>query len=252
MMKALKEAGAADNTVVIFASDNGPTKNVHAVPYRGTKYVSFEGGHRVPCIVHWPARIQPGRVSGVPVHAMDLFPTVSGIIGAAMPPDRIYDGESLLPLFEGKPLARRADQPFYFYNGENLQAVRHGDWKLHLPRSREQLPFWDRNLEFTKLSGPVLYNLRDDPAERTDVAGAHPELVRTLLESAAGARTELGEYMRRGSGQRATGSVVPGAPVISHEKDWDQVKPAMREAIQQERARRHPGFKVKKHRRKKS
>ena len=67
MMKALKEAGIADNTVVFFTSDNGPTANRYAKPFRGTKYVTFEGGHRVPFILHWPTKIKQGRVLDVPI-----------------------------------------------------------------------------------------------------------------------------------------------------------------------------------------
>ena len=71
MMAALKESGIADNTIVIFTSDNGPTANQYARPYRGTKYVTFEGGHRVPFIFHWPARIKEASVSDVSINAMD-------------------------------------------------------------------------------------------------------------------------------------------------------------------------------------
>ena len=82
MMAALKEAGVAENTIVIFTSDNGPTANEYAKPYRGTKYVTFEGGHRVPFIFHWPARIKEPSVSDVSIHAMDIFPTLSAAIGS--------------------------------------------------------------------------------------------------------------------------------------------------------------------------
>ena len=251
MMKALKEAGIADNTVVIFTSDNGPTANEYAKPFRGTKYVTFEGGHRVPFILHWPAKIKQGRVLDVPINAMDVFPTLSEIIEVPMPQDRTYDGVSLMPLLVGKPLARQRAQPFFYYNCENLQAVRMSDWKLHLPRELKQLPFWDKNKAFVGIKHPVLYNLRTDREETTDVASANPEIVQEMLELAESMRRELGEYMQRGSGQRRTGSVVPGAPIISHEKDWGMVAPAMVETIADERQRRHPIRKPTRTRRKK-
>ena len=72
-MKALEEAGVADNTIVIFTSDNGPTTNEFAKPYRGTKYVTFEGGHRVPFVFHWPAKIKKGSVIDSNINAMDLL-----------------------------------------------------------------------------------------------------------------------------------------------------------------------------------
>lgn len=251
MMTALKETGIAGNTLVIFTSDNGPTKNEYAKPYRGTKYVTFEGGHRVPFILNWPAMIKQAGVSNVSINAMDLFPTLCEIIGADLPTDRVYDGESLLPLLKGGALKRSADEPFYYYNCENLQAVRLGDWKLHLPRSKEQLPFWDKNKAFINVKHPVLYNLGKDQSETTDVAGDNPDLVRQMLELAASARKDLGEFMQSGSEQRPTGSVFPDGPVISHEKDWGTVDAITAEAIARERQKRHPNQKQPKTRRKK-
>lgn len=248
MMQALREKGVADNTMVIFASDNGPTKTEYARPYRGTKYVTFEGGHRVPFIVHWPTLIKRSAVSDTPINAMDLFPTLSQIIHQSLPTDRMYDGESLVPLLHGQPLKRKVSQPFYYYNCENLQAVRLGDWKLHLPRTPAQLPFWDKNSAFKNLEEPVLYNLSSDPTEKTNVAVEHPDVVAHILAIAANARLELGEYMQRGTAQRATGSAVSDAPIVSHEKDWPNVKVEKRQAIHQERMKRHPNFSTKKRR----
>ncbi len=244
LMKALEKTGVADNTIVIFTSDNGPTKNLYARPYRGTKYVTFEGGHRVPFIIRWPARIKNARVLDVPVNAMDLFPTLSEIIVAPMPTDRTYDGVSLMPLLAGKPLTRNSDEPFYYYNCENLQAIRRGDWKLHLPRKKEQLPFWDKNKSFSNLAKPILYNLRVDQSETENVAAEHPEVVTKLQELAEETRTELGEFMQRGKGQRPTGSAIANAPIISHEKDWGTVNTTVNEAIAKERLKRHPRFKA--------
>ena len=241
MIKALEQTGVADNTLIIFASDNGATVKDHARPYRGTKFVSLEGGHRVPFILHWPERIKKSSVLNVPINAMDLFPTLSEIIGAPMPKDRVYDGVSLVPLFDGQPLARKSNEPFFYYNCENLQAVRLDDWKLHLPRKKEQLPFWDRNKAFWNLSQPVLYNLYDDAGEKTDVAMQHPELVQKMVKLAEEMRSELGEYLQRGKGQRPTGSAIPGAPIVSHEKDWEKlIDSALSEAILQEHLKRHP------------
>ncbi len=249
MMKALKEAGIADNTLVIFTSDNGPTKNRYAQPFRGTKYVTFEGGHRVPFIWHWPARITDGFVSDVSVNAMDLFPTLAQILGSELPSGRVYDGESLLPLLAGKPLERNPEAPFYYYNCENLQAVRQGDWKLHLPREQRQLPFWDKNKTFADVESPVLYNLRTDRAESTNVAAANPMVVGRLLELAVSARKELGEFMQRGDGQRSTGSLFPDLPVVSHEKDWGILSPTAVQAIEAERKARYPDWVKKQPRR---
>ena len=240
MMTALKVAGIADNTLVIFTSDNGPTANQYAKPYRGTKYVTFEGGHRVPFIVHWPTRIKEPSVSDVSINAMDVFPTLSAAIGITLPKERVYDGENLLPLFEGIPLKRPTAQPFYYYNCENLQAIRRGRWKIHLPRSQKQLPFWDKNKAFANLQNPVLYNLHTDKAESTDVAADNPEVLQEMMELAESVRQNLGEFMQRGRSQRPTGSLFPDGPVISHGKDWDTLDPEVTRAIAQEWQKRHP------------
>ncbi len=253
LMKALQESGQADNTLVIFTSDNGPTKNTYALPYRGTKYVTLEGGHRVPFILHWPAKIAEAQVLETPINAMDLFPTLSEIIGAAMPDDRKYDGESLLPLLAGESLTRSSDTPFYYYNCENLQAIRVGDWKLHLPREKEQLPFWEKNNAFVGMESPVLYDLKSDQGEKQDVAKAHPEIVFKIQALAGDARKELGEYLERGSGQRPTGTAIANAPIIANEKDWGTVDEAVARQIAEERQRRHPETaKPKKDKRKKA
>lgn len=145
---------------------------------------------------------------------------VTKIIEAPMPTDRTYNGESLMPLLAGGDLKREASEPLYFCNCENLQAIRSGEWKLHRPRSKEQLPFWQGKNGIADLKQPVLFHLGNDRGETTDVAAANPEVVEELLKLADEARSELGEFMQRGSGQRATGSLFPAYPVISHEKDW--------------------------------
>ena len=238
--RAIRQAAVAENTIIIFTSDNGPTKDEYAKPFRGTKYVTLEGGHRVPFIFHWPARIQHGSVSSTAIHAMDLFPTFSQIIGLPLPADREYDGVSLLPLFSGDRIERRNNEPFLYYNCENLQAILMGEWKIHLPRNHEQLPFWDKNKALAGLKQPILYNLSADVAETTDVAKDHPDVVKRMMESAKLGRRELGEFMRRGEAQRPTGSLFPRGPVISHEKDWGTVDPAIIDSIETERRSRHP------------
>ena len=250
MMTALKEAGIADNTVVIFTSDNGPTSNAYARPFRGTKYVTFEGGHRVPFIFHWPARVEPA-VSDAYVTAMDLFPTLAALTNAPLPEDRVYDGENILPIFEGSSLKREPSEPFYYYNCENLQAIQQGPWKLHLPRSKDQLPFWDKNKAFADLQEPILYNMVKDKAESTDVSADHPEVVTRIMDLAKSARQEFGEFMQRGKSQRPTGSLFPNVPVVSHEKDWGTVDPTTARAIAAERLKRHPNQPQRNRRRKK-
>ncbi|VGO13198.1 Arylsulfatase [Pontiella desulfatans] len=222
ILKALEANGILENTLVIFSSDNGPTNNKYAQPYSGTKYVSMEGGHRVPFILYWKGTVQP-VVSDVPVVAMDLFPTLSELIGAPMPTDRKYDGVTLVPLFSGGSIARSPDEPFYYYNCENLQCVRVGDWKLHLPRTQAQLPFWSMKKQ-KDIATPQLYNLKTDVAEQIDVAAQHPERVSEMMALAESARTKLGEVGQRGAEQRATGTLFPEVPIVgNHVLYWDKL-----------------------------
>jgi hypothetical protein len=127
-------------------------------------------------------------------------------------------------------------EPFYYYNCENLQAVRMGEWKLLLPRETGQLPFWDKG---KALATPELYHLHRDPGESQDVAGLNPEVVQMLRAAADEIRVELGEFGERGSGQRPTGSAIPGAPIVSHPRDWRQVPGAMRDHVAQVLTERH-------------
>lgn len=222
ILKALQTNGILENTMVIFSSDNGPVKQTYAQPYSGTKYVSLEGGQRVPFIVYWKGVVQPA-VSDVPVTAMDLFPTLSEVIKAPLPSDRVYDGVSLTPLFSGGSIARSRDQPFFYYNCENLQAVRVGDWKLHLERTKRQIPFWAQKKQ-KPIKTPRLYNLKTDVAEKNDVAAKNPERVSELLAIADATRLKLGEFKIRGSEQRPTGTLFPEVPILSNQsQDWDEL-----------------------------
>ena len=153
--------------------------------------------------------------------AMDLFPTLSELIKAPLPKDRVYDGVSLMPLFSGGSIDRSENQPFFYYKCENLQAVRVGDWKLHLPRTKQQIPFWAQKRQ-KPIKTPRLYNLKTDIAEKNDVAAKNPERVSELLAIAETARLRLGEFKSRGSEQRATGTLFPEVPILSNQsQDWD-------------------------------
>lgn len=223
MLKALEENGILENTLVIFTSDNGATSNKFCQPYAGTKYVSLEGGHRVPFILYWKGVITEPAVLDTPVNAMDLFPTLSELIEVPLPTDRVYDGVSLTPLFSGKQIARSKDEPFYYYNCENLQAVRVGDFKLHVPRTTEQIPWWGRRQQ-KPIETPRLYNLAAEPGEAVDVANQHPDKVKAMMALATETRKKLGEFGQRGSEQRPTGSLFPEVPILSNEaQDWSKL-----------------------------
>lgn len=225
IVNTLKEEGILSNTIIIFTSDNGPVEEAYSEPYRGTKFVSLEGGHKVPLLFSWPDRFQQKKESTAPVVTMDIFPTLSEIIGVEMPKDRKYDGQSIFTYLKGeKEVLERNNDPFYYYNSENLQAISLGQWKMHLPRTEKQMPWWDKNkTEFTDITKPVLYDLSTDIRESRNVAEQHPEIVKSLQRMASAGREELGEYMQRGSGQRPTGTILPNVPIISNPSDWKQL-----------------------------
>jgi len=165
----LEAKGLLDNTYIIFSSDNGAwsglgTQGGFNGPFRGEKGSTFEGGHRVPGFIRGP-NIQPGRIhQGVASH-MDFFNTILDLAGVPIPDDRIYDGESLVPiLVDGDSAEHRC---YFFYRDSSLHAVRCGSYKMHyITRCGFCLD------PPTKHDPPLLYNLDHDPSE---VWGIDPE-----------------------------------------------------------------------------
>lgn len=169
LMQTLDELRLADNTVVIFTSDNGPEGNGlkgrtrgSTGGLRGRKRDVYEGGIRVPGMIRWPGHIQAGAVSAQPVIGSDYFPTALALAGVAAPADRPLDGTSLLPLFEGKPLERKTPMYWRYHDarGGPKIAMRRGDWKILA------------DIELTKFE---MYNLLNDSKEATDLCNKEPE-----------------------------------------------------------------------------
>ena len=214
IMQALDAAGVADHTLVIFTSDNG------AIPrfgsnggMRGGKYSTLEGGHRVPAIFRLPGVIPPGQVADATMTSMDLLPIVASLAGVDLPADRIIDGRDTLPILRAES-SETPHEALYYYNGTNLQCVRVEDWKLHLPRTIEDQPFWSKNPKapgrgFVTLDAPRLFDLGRDLGEQHDVADEHPEVVAELLRRAEAARAELGDVRVTGSDERPIRLVDP-------------------------------------------
>jgi len=238
ILAALKATGIDDRTMVVFFSDNGPflSYGAHAgraEPLREGKLTAWDGGMRSPFIVRWPGRTPAGRVCPDPVVSMDLLPTIAGLIGAPLPSKPI-DGLDILPILEGRDGARSPHEAIYFYAGEELQAVRSGDWKLHFaheyltpagpPRSDgKPANFENMKPEGMDVSGirgiasrhgykveraaAALYDVRRYLGETQDVAAGHPDVVRRLRALAEQARADLGDALtgRRGAGTRPPG-----------------------------------------------
>lgn len=218
ILATLKDEGIDNQTLVMFASDNGPwisygNHGGTAGPLREAKGTTFEGGVRVPCLIRWPGHAPPGHVCREPAMTIDIFPTIAALVGTPLPAHKI-DGTDIRPLFTDRE-ARAPDRPLYFYWDRALQAVRWGRWKLHLPHAYRTLkeapgkdgqpgPYVEGRIEQS------LFDLADDAGERTDVAEAHPDVVRRILEFAEAARADLGDSAtnRTGAGLREPGRVM--------------------------------------------
>jgi len=200
VLDALERKGLAQDTLVIFTSDNGPWLNFgrHAGVtggFREGKGTTWEGGVRVPLIVRWPGKVKPGSVNRAVAANVDLLPTLVEACGAAAPIKPI-DGLSMVPLLRGE--AAQVREVFPYYYGDKLEAIRRGKWKLHLPhtyRSYDDMKPAENDGAPMKTQqkeiGFALFDLEADPGERTDVKDAHPEVVTQLKELAAKERASL-------------------------------------------------------------
>jgi arylsulfatase len=215
VLHALDRTGLSENTLVIFASDNGAEitfgeQGGSTGGLRGSKVTTWEGGHRVPCLMRWPGVIPAGRVNNRLAANIDLLPTLAAITGATLP-DRKIDGVNILPMLEGDTGATPRTDMWYYDGNNNLEAVRQGYWKLVFPHPYRVIvtpgtggmPGRAR-LDHATLA---LYDLRRDPAETTDVQEQHPEIVAALQALAARARADLGDDLTRvaGNGRREPG-----------------------------------------------
>ena len=162
-IEALKIAG---DTLVIFASDNGPEFRRPwrgtAGPWSGTYHTTMEGGLRAPFMIRWPGHIPPGRVSNEIVHVTDLYTTLGRLADAVVPADRPIDGVDQLDFFLGRQ-ERSKREGFVFYIKSELRAVKWREWKMHLVWEPEP------NTGPNHLESPYIFNLLQDPKEETDV-----------------------------------------------------------------------------------
>jgi arylsulfatase A-like enzyme len=220
ILKALKANGVDDQTLFIFTSDNGPWLSYgdhagSAGPLREGKGTSWEGGVRVPFLARWPGKIPAGRVSNVPAMTIDLLPTIAGLANAGAPA-RPVDGRDVWSIIRGDTNATSPHDAYYFYyNTNELQALRSGRWKLILPHSYRTLGDQPRAtggvpMKYrTARAGLELYDLETDVGEAHDVSARNPDVVSRLLMLVEKARADMGDALtkRVGVGTREPGRI---------------------------------------------
>ena len=215
ILTKLKETGLDDNTYVIFTSDNGPwwikgEHGGHAEPLRGAKTSAWEGGLRVPCIIRKPGKVPAGTTSDLVTATIDILPTIARITGADMPTDRVIDGLDISGIIHGESTS--LDRPYFYYQHQDLRAVRKGKWKLHLPHRPDSasLAYWEWPIHIAPedrvlFDTYVLYDMEHDKGETTDVAVENPEVVARLVKLLDWAKEDIGDLGRRGSNARPLG-----------------------------------------------
>ncbi len=201
VLDALKAEGLSSNTLVIFASDNGPEFRRPwrgtAGPWTGTYHTAMEGGLRAPLIIHWPGRIAP-LVTNEMAHVTDLFTTLAKFAGAPVPEDRAIDGLDLSRFLLGEADCSPREG-FLFYIKDQLRAIKWRNWKLHMIWETEP------NTGTVHLEVPYLFNVVQDPKEETDVNATQGWVRGPMRRMARAFEDSLVRYPR----------VPPGAP-----DDW--------------------------------
>lgn len=207
ILKALKEHGIDEQTLVIFTSDNGPWLNygMHAGSagvLREGKGTAWEGGQREPFIARYPGVIPANQEVSTPVMAIDLLPTIANITGASLP-EKVIDGKNISPILTGKSLESVQEAYFHYYKTNELHGVTYQKWKLYFPHAyrslngreggKNGLPVPYEQLQVDRIE---LYDLEQDPSESMNVAEQYPEVVQKIEALADDMRTKLGDALR--------------------------------------------------------
>jgi arylsulfatase A-like enzyme len=195
ILDTLDSLGVADDTIVVWASDNGPDSTYRfpagdpdpfggqwagfGGPWRGSLFTSLEGSNRTPCIVRWPGKVPAGQVSNELVHEVDLFTTLVLAGGGTVPSDRVVDGMDMRPFLLGAADESGRDTILCF-QGNRLQAIKWHQWKAHLFQQDDFMSTW------VPYNMPHLHNLEWDPREEHEVDFPHGWAVHPMA-AAAGA-----------------------------------------------------------------
>jgi arylsulfatase len=187
VLQKLDELGIANNTIVLYSTDNGPHMNTWPdagmTPFRGEKNSNWEGAYRVPAMVRWPGKIKPGSISNEIMSHMDWLPTLLAAVGVPDIKEKLMkghmagtkkfkvhlDGYNFLPYLTGKEQKGPREEFFYFSDDGDLQALRFDNWKIVFAQQKAlgTMLVWSTPLEKTRI--PWLYNLRMDPYERATI-----------------------------------------------------------------------------------
>ena len=217
---AVKAAGATENTLIIFTSDNGPERFMHArkteidhysaAQFRGCKRDNWDGGHRVPFLAQWPAQISANSESSQTVSLVDFFATAAAIVDADIPDTAAEDSFNLLPALLGTATDPIRETTIH-HSASGCFAIRKGDWKLLIHQGSGGNAYPD----FTDESPVQLYRITDDEGEDKNVHEDHPEIVKELA-------TDFLQIVESG---RST----PGGNQPNHANDnrWKQVNAAI-------------------------
>lgn len=207
LLRQIREDGLSENTLIIFTSDNGSRGDHGAsnAPLRGIKGTTWEGGQRVPCILYWPGRIPAGNVHSGIFSSLDFLPTFAELCGAKPDPAVKIDGLSFAEVLADPALPSPRDT-FFYYRMNNLEAVRRGEWKLHVSKREERVRH--------------LYNLRADIGERNDLIAQHPDIAAELNALLDECRRDLGDEATgvKGGGNRPVGRVENPEPLTAYDE----------------------------------
>lgn len=221
VLKALKDNGLEENTLVIFLSDNGPWLSYSghsgsAGPLKEGKGTSWDGGVKVPVIMKWKGHIPAGLVQQNPAMSIDILPTIARITGADLPMLPI-DGKSIFPMLTDANTTSQQDAYFIYYNRNELQAVVMGDWKLYFPHKYRSIA---PGQAFRNDGNPIdyymiemkemeLYHIPSDPSESRNVIGQNSEVVTKMKALAEKAREDMGDALqnREGKNNREPGKI---------------------------------------------
>ncbi|QLG45770.1 sulfatase family protein [Costertonia aggregata] len=220
IMSTLKKLDLAEDTLVIFTSDNGPWLNYgehagSALPLREGKGTALEGGQREPCIIYYPKRIEPGRTIETPMMNIDILPTLAEITHAKLPKN-VIDGKSVWDIWTGKSTKSPQEAYYFYYHVNELHGVRYDKWKMYFPHTyrtlngreggKDGIPVAYEQDSITEIT---LYDLSKDLSETKNVANENPEVVQTIKYLANTMRTELGDALIgiEGKGTRPVGQI---------------------------------------------